>query len=62
MVFESFLTYSRMQSEAAAARREKADAGSFGLAFDGRAGDVYNEEAFRLFLAVERTRAERSER
>jgi len=62
MLFESFLTYSRMQSEAAADRREKPHVGSFGFALNGRAGDVYNEEAFRHFLAVERSRAERSER
>jgi len=62
MVFESFLTFTRMQSETAVGHRQNSDAGSFGFAQDGRASNLYNEEAFRHFLAVERTRAERSER
>jgi hypothetical protein len=35
---------------------------SCGLVSDGRAGDVYNEEAFRYFLEIERKRSELSTR
>ena len=35
---------------------------SCGVAFEGRLGQAYNEEAFRYFLAIERKRAERSHR
>ena len=61
MALEPVLTYSRTESEAAD-RGESAQVGSFGFAFHGRTGDVYNEEAFRHFLGVERTRATRSDR
>jgi hypothetical protein len=59
MVFESFLTHSRMHSHTTT-RRE--DSRVVGFAIDSGIDDVYNEEAFRHFLAVERMRAERSER
>jgi hypothetical protein len=62
VVFESFLTYSRPQSRAVPSHIQKPPARSFGFALKGRAGEVYNEEAFRHFLGVERTRADRSER
>jgi hypothetical protein len=62
MVFESFLTFSRTQFGAVSARADKPPVGSFGFAPDGSGGNLYNEEAFRHFLALERTRAERSER
>jgi hypothetical protein len=62
MVFESFLTYSRPQSRVVAERVPRPLARSFGFALEGRAGEVYNEETFRHFLGVERTRADRSER
>ena len=35
---------------------------SCGLALEDRAGQAYNEEAFRHFLAIERKRAERASR
>jgi hypothetical protein len=62
MVFESLLTPSRVQRTVRSARSEKAHVAPFGFALDGRAGDVYNEGAFRHFLAIERMRAQRSER
>lgn len=57
MVFESFLSYSRLQAHTVTAR---SSAASLGYALDGRLGDFYNEEAFRHLLEIERTRAERS--
>jgi hypothetical protein len=59
MVFESFLTNTRMQSEQSS-RRDNTQV--VGFASDSGVDDVYNEEAFRHFLTVERMRAERSER
>ena len=38
------------------------DGCSCGVALESRLGQAYNEEAFRYFLAVERTRSERSGR
>jgi hypothetical protein len=57
MVFESLLAYSRVRSETSARGESPQDVG-----FTGNAGEAYNERAFRYFLAIERTRAERSER
>jgi hypothetical protein len=39
---------------------EESDAGSLGLAFQGRPFQAYNEDAFRYFLGIERNRGERS--
>jgi hypothetical protein len=41
---------------------EESDAGSLGLAFQGRPFQAYNEHAFRYFLGIERNRSERSRR
>jgi hypothetical protein len=41
---------------------EESDAGSLGLAFEGRPFQAYNEHAFRYFLGIERNRGERSRR
>jgi hypothetical protein len=41
---------------------EEPDAGSLGMAFEGRPFQAYNEHAFRYFLGIERNRAERSQR
>jgi hypothetical protein len=42
--------------------QEEMDAGSLGLAFQGRPFQAYNEQAFRYFLGIERNRGERSRR
>jgi hypothetical protein len=60
MAFESLLTYSRFQVEPKADRQKSRE--SLGFVMNGLAGDVYNEEAFRHFLMLERTRADRSQR
>jgi hypothetical protein len=60
MVFESFLAYSRLQTETAP-KLTQSSAASLGYALDGRLGDFYNEEAFRHLLEIERARAERSD-
>ena len=60
-VFESFFTYYRMQTRAVSQRSDQ-PARKLGFAPEGRAGEIYNEEAFRHFLAIERVRAERSQR
>jgi hypothetical protein len=41
---------------------EELDHPSFGLVADDRSGQVYNQEAFRYFLDIERKRSESSER
>jgi len=61
MVFESFLSYSRLQTETASELTAQSSVASLGYALDGRLGDFYNEEAFRHLLEIERTRAERSD-
>lgn len=60
-VFESFFSDSRMQTQVVS-RRSDQPAREFAFAREGQAGEVYNEEAFRHFLAIERARAERSQR
>jgi len=63
MPFESLLAYSRLFGEATLRRPEESSGGSVGVvALEGRAGDVYTEQAFRHFLEVERVRALRSGR
>jgi hypothetical protein len=59
-VFESFFSYTRMQTQVVS--RSAQPAREFAFAREGRAGEVYNEEAFRHFLGIERARAERSQR
>ena len=49
-------------SEGSSWRMEEPDAGSLGMAFEGRPFQAYNEHAFRYFLGIERNRAERSQR
>lgn len=60
-VFESFFSYSRLQTQTVLQRSQQR-VRNFAFAREGRAGEVYNEEAFRHFLAIERVRAERSQR
>jgi hypothetical protein len=60
-VLESFFSYARMQTQVVSPRANE-PAREFAFAREGRAGEVYNEEAFRHFLAIERARAERSQR
>jgi hypothetical protein len=62
MVFESLLTISRPRTVATTIRPESPSLVSTSFALDGGVGDVYNEEAFRHFLTIERMRAVRSER
>ena len=59
MAFESLLAQTR--SHVSTANRLKSGE-SVSVVLEGRAGDAYNEEAFRHFLEVERTRASRSQR
>ena len=61
VAFGSLLTFSRIQ----AVVRERAETPSVtagGLVVEGSASKVYNEEAFRHFLDIERVRVARSER
>jgi hypothetical protein len=63
-VFESFFSYARMQTQVVSQPATE-PAREFAFAREGRAGEVYNvynEEAFRHFLTIERARAERSHR
>jgi hypothetical protein len=60
MAFESLLTYARPQIQTVSRRLKTTP--SLDLVRDGWAGAAYNEEAFRHFLEIERTRADRSKR
>ena len=60
MALESLLAHTRPQVQTAINRQSNKE--STHRVLDGRAGDVYSEEAFRHFLSVERTRADRSKR
>jgi len=64
MAFESLMGYSRLFGETSLRKREEPSSiDSRGVvAVEGRAGDVYSEQAFRHFLNVERVRAARSGR
>ena len=64
MAFESLVWYSRLFGETALRKRdEPSSIDSLAVvALQGRAGDVYTEQAFRHFLNVERVRAVRSGR
>jgi hypothetical protein len=64
MAFESLLWYSRLFGQSALPKRdEPSSIDSLGVvALQGRAGDIYTEQAFRHFLDVERVRAVRSGR
>jgi hypothetical protein len=57
---ESLLEYSWRPADAISRNPDGRTA--LGFAFEGRAGQVYNEEAFRHFFSLERKRAERSNR
>lgn len=48
------------RGQVASERHDDLDQCSFGLALEGRLGQVYNEEAFRYFLEIERKRSELS--
>lgn len=60
MAFEALLQYARQRTDAVLGRGDAV--ASPGFVLGGRAGQVYNEVAFRHFLALERKRAERSNR
>lgn len=51
-----------VQTKAVPERWQTSDRCSCDFALQGRVGEVYNEEAFRHFLAIERKRAEQSSR
>jgi hypothetical protein len=59
-VFETLLTFSRVQTETR--DRIETPVVADGLVVEGGAGKVYSEGAFRHFLDIERVRVERSER
>ena len=61
VVFESLLTFSRIQTEVRD-RAETPSVAADGLVVEGSAGKVYNQKVFRHFLDIERIRAERSDR
>ena len=61
VVFESLLTFSRMQTDVRD-RAETPSVAAEGLAVEGSAGKVYNQKAFRHFLDIERIRVEKSGR
>jgi hypothetical protein len=60
MAFESLLAYARPHLQTAVKRQKTSELSH--LVLDGGAGDFYGEEAFRHFLSIERTRADRSGR
>jgi hypothetical protein len=62
MVFDPLAALTRFQATAVSARAERADLTAIGVVLDGRTGSGYSEQAFRHFLALERTRAALSER
>jgi hypothetical protein len=53
--------YSRQWAESAS-KRSAPLTSAFGFALSGPTGEIYDEDAFRHFLDVERTRAKRSDR
>ena len=61
MTFDSILLYARMR-QSTPDRLAMTQSRLSTESLDGRVGDAYDEEAFRHFLAVERVRAQRSER
>jgi hypothetical protein len=62
VIFESFLPSARFQRDMTSSQPSKGHAGSCVASLDGCVGNGYSEETFQHFLAVERTRAERSAR
>lgn len=58
MAFESLLPYLTLRQHAPAKVHPK----HLLFSLNGRAGDVYDEDAFQHFLSVERIRAQRSDR
>jgi hypothetical protein len=61
MSFDSILLYARML-QGTPDRLAMTQSRLAAESLDGRVGDAYDEEAFQHFLAVERVRAQRSER
>lgn len=59
-VFGASRTPEERRSQVASERHHDLDQCSFGLALEARLGQVYDEEAFRYFLEIERKRSELS--
>ena len=62
MAFESLFPYLPLRQLASERSSKVQSKQHLLLALNGRPGDVYDEDAFRHFLAVERMRAQRSQR
>src|SRR5262245_51673016 len=62
MAFESLLPYLALRQLVSERSSKVQFKQHHLLSLNGRAGDVYDEDAFQHFLAVERTRAQRSQR